>query len=495
MKSSEESMRILEAFDLTGSLRGAAELAGCDHHTVARLVAARDAGHLTGRPAPRGQLIDPYLEKIEEWVERSRGKVRADVAHERLCALGYTGSERTTRRAVAAAKRQRKLAQGRTYRPWVPEPGQWMQYDFGDGPRVGGRLILLFCAWLAWCRFRVVLPIWDKSLPSVVGSIDTTLRRLGGVPTYCLTDNEKTVSVDHIAGIAIRNPEMLAATHHYGLTLATCVVADPESKGGSEATVRIAKADLVPTDANLLDEYESFGAAEIACSKFCDEVNGRPHRVTRRAPVEMLLEERPRLHRVPDQPYTVAFGESRIVGSKLPVIDLDLCQYSVPKALRGEVVWAREHGDEIVIVHVGKEGPVEVARHERTTPGNPRINPAHLGPQPEGPLHRTPRPRTEVETEFLAIGVGAHHWLTEAGAAGALRVRAKMARAVWLAKLHGAEPVNWALGHAATWQRFGESDLESLVEQYRLSRSLTLHRASESSTLQAGTAAWEGFGR
>jgi hypothetical protein len=48
-----------------------------------------------------------------------------------------------------------------------------------------------------------------------------------------LTDNEKTVTVDHVAGIAIRNPEMVAAGHHYGLTVVTCVVADPEAKGGS----------------------------------------------------------------------------------------------------------------------------------------------------------------------------------------------------------------------------------------------------------------------
>ena len=33
---------------------------------------------------------------------------------------------------------------------------------------------------------------------------------------------------------------------HYGITVATCARADPESKGGSEATVRIAEADLGP---------------------------------------------------------------------------------------------------------------------------------------------------------------------------------------------------------------------------------------------------------
>ncbi len=41
MKRSEEVMEILEAYDVTGSLRGAAALAGCDHKTVAHWVRAR----------------------------------------------------------------------------------------------------------------------------------------------------------------------------------------------------------------------------------------------------------------------------------------------------------------------------------------------------------------------------------------------------------------------------------------------------------------------
>ena len=49
---------MLDAFDLTGSLRDAAELAGCSHHTVARYVAARDAGGAVDRAAARPQLID-----------------------------------------------------------------------------------------------------------------------------------------------------------------------------------------------------------------------------------------------------------------------------------------------------------------------------------------------------------------------------------------------------------------------------------------------------
>jgi hypothetical protein len=49
---------------------------------------------------------------------------------------------------------------------------------------VGGLATWLFCAWLAWSRFRVVLPMRDKTLPTVVACIDVTLRRFGGCPTY-----------------------------------------------------------------------------------------------------------------------------------------------------------------------------------------------------------------------------------------------------------------------------------------------------------------------
>jgi len=52
-------------------LRATAELTGCSHHTVARHVEARDAGKLITEPAYRGRVTDPFLPKIEEWVEAS----------------------------------------------------------------------------------------------------------------------------------------------------------------------------------------------------------------------------------------------------------------------------------------------------------------------------------------------------------------------------------------------------------------------------------------
>ena len=61
MKSREEIMSMLEAFDLTGSLRDAGELASVSHHTVARYVAERDEGRLGGvGPVRRERMIGPW---------------------------------------------------------------------------------------------------------------------------------------------------------------------------------------------------------------------------------------------------------------------------------------------------------------------------------------------------------------------------------------------------------------------------------------------------
>jgi hypothetical protein len=498
VKSAEEIMEILEAYDLTGSFRDAAELAGCSHHTVASLVAARERGELTpGHAERRDMLVDPYREKLEEWVDRSRGKVRADVAHEKLIPLGYTGSERTTRRAVAEVKTAYWAGRRRVHRPWVAEPGMWFQYDFGDGPRVNGVGTQLFCAWLAWCRFRVVLALLDKTLPSVMAAIDQTLRLFAGVPTYGLTDNEKTVTSEHVAGIPVRNAQMLEFCSHYGLTIATCVPADPASKGGSENAVKIAKADLVPTETNLLADYGSFAELESACAEFCGQVNNRVHRVTRRIPAEMLVEERARLHPLPEHPYTAAFGQTRTVPTNTAMIAFEHGQYSVPHTLCGQTVWARRHGEQVVVVHVGAAGPVEVARHQQTTPGCPRIDDAHFPPQPEGPLGRTPHPKTIAEKQFLALGEGAGLWLTEAAAAGCSRIRAKMAEAVELAALHDCTAVDRALGQAATAGRFGHGDLAAILAHQAGDPDTTTTeaaRAGEHNSLAQGTGSWARLG-
>ncbi len=173
-------------------------------HWAEELAVVQHWQQVLGGPCPRERrprMIDEFLPKIEQWVYDTQGTIRADKAHEKLVAMGFTGSPRSSRRAVAGIKQRYRLGQARVHRPWVTEPGLWLQYDFGDGPVIDGRPTVLFCAWLAWSRYRIVIPLRDRTIPSVFAALDTSFRMLGGAPTYVLTDNEKSVTVDHVAGL------------------------------------------------------------------------------------------------------------------------------------------------------------------------------------------------------------------------------------------------------------------------------------------------------
>jgi transposase len=492
-------MEILEAFDLTHCAESAAALAGCDPKTVRHYVARRDAGRDPLERQRRPRVIDPFLEKIEELVERSKGKVRADVVHRRIVAMGFAGDERSTRRAVADAKGDWAGSHRRRYRPWVPEPGMWLQFDWGEGPRIDGRRTNLFCAWLAWSRYRLVIPTWDRTMGTLLACMDATLRRVGGAPTYLLTDNERTVTMDHVAGVAVRHPEMVAAGRHYGCVVETCVPYDPESKGGVEATVKIAKRDLVPTDANLLDSYGSFAELVDACDEFATRVNTRPHRETSRPPVEMLAEERGHLHVLPLDAHTAALGQTRRVEDD-QTIRWGSVRYSTPDGHQGTEVWCRVEGDELVIVGRRAGGLSEIARHPLSTPGNPRIADEHYPHHPvgNGPRPPRPKPRSAAEAAFLALGEGAQRWLIEAGATGVQRVRTKMAGAVELAALCGAGAVDRALGLAAMAGRFDDADLASILERLRIEDAavevFAAVIADEAHSTQPGTGSWKAFG-
>lgn len=497
-KIDREIMEILEAFDLTRCPHSAARLAGCDPKTVSHYVELRDSGQSLYVPSRRPKIIDDYVEKIEELVERSGGKVRADVVHsDHVVPMGFTGDERTTRRAVAKAKAAYNAGRRRTYRQSVPEPGMWLQYDWGKGPSIRGRDTCLFCAWLAWSRFRVVIPTWDKTLPTALACIDETLRTIGGAPTYLLTDNERTVTTDHVCGLAVRHPEMVAAGRHYGLKVETCVPYDPETKGGSESTVKIAKADLVPTMANLLDDYANFASLEVACFSVMATLNARPHAETKRPPAEMLADEQSRLHVVPTEAYVAVHGEIRIVRDD-QTVRFGSVRYSTPKGHVGEEVRCRVQGDELVVVGRTEKGLRELCRHELSTPGNPRILDEHYPDHTpgNGPKIRPLKPMTDDEQAFLALGDGAGCWLREAAATGVGRVRAKMSEAVALACMVGGELVDRALGTAAMAGRFADGDLASIVSHlgsHAAAGELVI--ADEAFSAQTGTGCWDGFGR
>ncbi|WP_438493899.1 Mu transposase domain-containing protein [Streptomyces asiaticus] len=261
--------------------------------------------------------------------------------------------------------------------------------------------------------------------------------------------------------------------------------------------MKIAKADLVTTTANLHSAYGSFTELAAGCDAWCEQVNARPHRSTRTAPILRLAAEAEHLHPVPAAPHHAALGEERVVDDD-QAINFGAVRYSTPPGFVAQRVWCRVTGEELAITAMTETGLEEITRHRLSTPGNPRILDAHYPNHPCGRgIHRPrPRPRTPQETAFLSLGEGAHRWLIKAGAAGIPRVRSKMTRAVELAAALGHEPVDHALGMAAIAGRFADDDLPSIIDHLASTAAVgDLVVADEKHSAQPGTHPWKAFGQ
>jgi hypothetical protein len=122
-------MEIVNAYELVGTYRGAAALCGTTAKTVKRVLERRSVGQVGRRPAPpRVRNTATVTHLIADRVRATDGRISA----KRLLMVarkdGYSGSARNFRRAVAAAKAAWKK-QRRTYRPWVPVPGEHLIFD------------------------------------------------------------------------------------------------------------------------------------------------------------------------------------------------------------------------------------------------------------------------------------------------------------------------------------------------------------------------------
>ncbi|MBK8461345.1 MAG: hypothetical protein IPL43_15175 [Micropruina sp.] len=194
---------------------------------------------------------------------------------------------------------------------------------------------------------------------------------------------------EHIAGIPVRNRQLVGFyARHCAVVVHTCVPADPASKGGTESSVRIAKK-LIWCPPRRTCSTPTTRSPTSKRQRGVQRPGERPrlHRITRRLPVDMLTEERLRLHPVAAAPFTVAFGTTRRVPANTPMVAFEYGQYSVPHALMGAVgvrcgSAAEAPTSKVIITHVGDAGPVEVARH---TPGDTRHPEAQRFPLPGRP--------------------------------------------------------------------------------------------------------------
>jgi len=223
-------MDIISAYQQLGSYRAAAELCGTTHKTVKRVVEKFEADQAGHRPPPRVERphdYDAVAGLVAERVEKSGGRILAKRLLPTARAAGYQGSDRNFRRLVADAKVLWRSGNHRGRRPAVWSPGEYLVIDWAQAAPG----LFLFCAVLAFSRWRFVRFATDERASTTLALIAEAVAAIGGVPARVLADRMACLKGGVVANVVVPSPDYVRLAIHYGLAPDFCHASDPESKG------------------------------------------------------------------------------------------------------------------------------------------------------------------------------------------------------------------------------------------------------------------------
>lgn len=467
-------MDIVNAYEELGSYRAAAALCKTTHKTVKRVVERRARGQLVHGRSLRPKNTDTSAALVGERVRLTDGRISAKRLLPVARAAGYEGSARNFRRVVAAAKRSWKT-QRRTYRPWVPVPGEHLVIDWspvdGAPAAYGAHGLQTFCAVLSWSRYRFVRFGRDQRRETTLGFLAECFGELGGVPAVVLADRMGCLKAGVVANVVVPHPEYVRFASHYGFRPDFCEAADPESKGVVEALVRYAQQDLVtPALATSAtgdlsgwnEPGPALATANAAARRWCAEVNAQRHSEIAAVPAERLVTEQALLRPLPSlaapPPGLLESGARRKVD-RLATVRFGSARYSVPRELVGQRVALVVADGQISIRHADHE----VARHRCVAPGEVALDDSHYGGAVTRPV-RAVRPRSETEHAFLGLGSVAEPFLRRAAAAGTARLASELAEILTLAAAWDRPSLVAALERALVFRRFSAAGVRAILE-------------------------------
>lgn len=439
-------MDINAAYREVGTYRGAAEICGTTDKTVKRVVLAaeRTDGGLEAR-----HNYDGVRELVADRVAKTQGRITAKrllgVAH----TAGYSGSARNFRRLVAEEKATWRRNHHRGRRPGVWAPGDMLVIDWGE---IGA--LSVFCAVLAWSRWRFVFFADNQRADTTLAALATCFEALDGVPKTVLSDRMGCIKGGTVAGVVVPTPDYVRFATHYGFRPDFCEGADPESKGLVEHLVGYVKSDLIiPAELTAAD----ISAANAAGALWCAEVNGAVHCEIAAVPAERLVAERELLAVLPSLRARIGRLVVRKVD-KLSCVRFGSARYSVPVAHIGRQVEVRASDGIVQVVSLG----AVIAQHRLVAPGETAIDDDHYGGPRPAP-RRAVRPKTKAEIAFCALGPIAETFIKRAAASGATKLGSDLDEFAGLQAAHGRDALVAALERAVAFGRFRAADVRSIL--------------------------------
>jgi len=439
------------AYQEVGSYRAAAEICGTTDKTIKRVVeAARRAETLgSGAEVAVAHNYDSVATIIAERVKRTSGRITAKRLLPVAVAAGYAGSPRNFRRAVAQAKADWRRDHHRGRRPGVWAPGDMLVFDWGEiGP------LFVFCAVLAWSRFRFVCFADNLGAETTMAALALCMETIGGVPNTLLTDRMGCLKAGTVAGLVIPTPDYVRFVTHYGTKPDFCQGADPESKGIVEALVGYVKSDLmIPEELSVADLVR----ANVEGVRWCKEVNAQVHSEIAAIPAERLALERPLLGDLPQLRARIGKVALRKVD-RLSCVRFGSARYSVPNVHIGRTVELRVADGMVMVVFLGEI----IAEHAIVAPGETSVSDEHYGGARPAP-DRAVRPKTPTEVAFCALGPVAEAFIKGAAARGVTTLAADICELCAMEAAHGKEELIAAMARAVEFGRFRAHDVRSIL--------------------------------
>jgi hypothetical protein len=196
-------MDIISAYQQLGSYRAAADACGTTHRTVKKIVDKFEADQAGVPPAVRAEgshNYDAVAALVAERIEKSAARISAKRLLPIAKAAGYEGSARNFRRLVAEAKVLWRSENHSGRRPAVWSPGDYLVIDWAQAAPG----LFLFCAVLAFSRWRFVRFATDQKASTTLAMIAETLAAVGGVPARVLADRMACLKVAKDAPIDVK---------------------------------------------------------------------------------------------------------------------------------------------------------------------------------------------------------------------------------------------------------------------------------------------------
>jgi len=444
-------MDVIAAYRDVGSYRGAAEICGTTHKTVRRIIEAYEAGGLPARKG-RGRNFDQVRDLVAQRVEKTSGRISAKRLLPQARSAGYAGSARNFRRLVAQAKAEWRQGHHRGRRPGVWAPGETLIIDWGVEAGLH-----VFCAVLAWSRFRFVRFAADEKAATTFALLAECFETLGGVPKMVLADRMGCLKSGVVANVVVPTPDYVRFATHYGFRPDFCEAADPESKGMVEHLVGYAKRDLMVPQ----QPFDDHGTANEAAAVWCAEVNAVTHSEISTVPAERLAVEQPVLGPLPSLRLELGARPVTRKVDRLSCVRFGSARYSVPCRLIGHQVTLTTTARMITVIEP-VSGEV-LAEHRLVAPGETSIVDDHYGSSRPDRPSRAPRARTKTEKNFLALGPVAEAFLVGAAAAGVSKLPTELADIATLHAAHGTEALLAALRRAVEFGRWRAADVRSIL--------------------------------